>query len=112
MIMQPDVVTDADFAGALADLRRKKAPPALDRMRLAAYHEGLAAQIMHVGPYAAEAPTIERLHRFIEEQGCAISGRHHEIYLGDPRRSAPDKLKTIHPPADAPSSVTGFTIGR
>ena len=95
MILQPDVVTDDDFAGARDDLHKKKDLPALDRMRLAPYHEGLSAQIMHVGPYAAEAPTIERLHRFIAEQGCAISGKHHEIYLGDPRRSAPEKLKTI-----------------
>ena len=57
--------------------------------------EGRAAQVMHIGPYAAEAPTIERLHAFIREHGCELTGKHHEIYLGDPRRAAPEKLKTI-----------------
>jgi hypothetical protein len=54
---------------------------------------------MHVGPYATERPTIERLHRFVEEQGYQLRGKHHEIYLGDPRRSTPEKLRTIirHP---------------
>ena len=50
---------------------------------------------MHVGPYATEPPTIERLHAFIAEQGLQRRGKHHEIYLSDPRRSAPEKMKTI-----------------
>ena len=57
-----------------------------------------AAQMLHVGPYSAEGPTIARLHAFLHEQGLAFDGhvqRHHEIYLGDPRRAAPDKLRTI-----------------
>jgi hypothetical protein len=63
------------------------------------FAEGKAAQILHIGPYSAERETIERLHRFVEEQGFRLRGRHHEIYLGDPRRSAAEKLKTIirHP---------------
>jgi hypothetical protein len=64
-------------------------------MRFESFREGLSAQIMHVGPYAAEAPTIENLHAFIAEQGCELVGKHHEIYLGDPRRAAPEKLKTV-----------------
>jgi hypothetical protein len=64
-------------------------------VRLERFEEGPAAQIMHIGPYAAEGPTIQRLHAFIAEQGYERRGKHHEIYLGDPRRSAPEKLRTI-----------------
>src|SRR4051794_11685466 len=56
------------------------------------YAEGLVAQIMHIGPYAAEGPTIERLHRFIADHGYRCAGKHHEIYLGDPRKTAPERL--------------------
>jgi hypothetical protein len=59
------------------------------------YAEGHSAHIMHLGPYTTEAPTIERLHEFIEAEGLQRRGKHHEIYLGDPRRTAPEKLKTI-----------------
>ena len=55
----------------------------------------LSAQIMHIGPYSEERPTIEHLHRFIEEQGCERIGKHHEIYMSDPRKAKPEKLKTI-----------------
>ncbi len=95
LIVQPEAVTEADFAQACTEVGRKKQLAAVEKLRLESFAEGLAAQIMHIGSYEAEAPTIERLHRFIEEQGCALSGKHHEIYLGDPRRSAPEKLKTI-----------------
>ncbi|HEX6054394.1 MAG TPA: GyrI-like domain-containing protein, partial [Intrasporangium sp.] len=57
--------------------------------------EGLSAQVLHVGPYSAEGPTLRALHEFIAEQGRELAGKHHEIYLGDPDRSAPEKLKTI-----------------
>jgi hypothetical protein len=57
--------------------------------------EGRCAQMLHVGPYADEGPTIERVHGFIERQGGRLRGKHHEIYLGDPRRTAPEKLKTV-----------------
>ena len=59
------------------------------------YREGLSAQIMHIGPYAAEEPTIARLHSFIRDNGYELNGKHHEIYLSDPRRTAPEKLKTV-----------------
>lgn len=95
MIMQPEVVMQEDLLAAAEELSGKKALPALERIRLEAYHEGASAQIMHMGPYSAELSTVERLHRFITGQGCEPRGRHHEIYLGDPRRSAPEKLKTI-----------------
>jgi hypothetical protein len=95
MIMQPEYVTGELFAEALAEVRRKKDLVALDRVRFESYHEGLSAQIMHIGPYAAEEPTIARLHSFIRENGYELNGKHHEIYLSDPRRTAPEKLRTV-----------------
>jgi len=95
MMMQPEYVTLGLFEEALAEVRQKKGLPALDRVRFEAYHEGLSAQIIHIGPYAAEEPTIARLHGFIKESGHELNGKHHEIYLSDPRRTAPEKLKTV-----------------
>jgi hypothetical protein len=94
MIMQPDVVTAEIFEQALANTVRKGLA-AHSRVRLERFAEGSAAQIMHVGPYATEQPTIERLHAFIAEQRLQRRGKHHEIYLSDPRRSALEKMKTI-----------------
>ena len=77
---------------------RKRGIAALVDVRLVTWEEGPAAQVLHVGPYAAEGPTIARLHAFLAEQGLVFDGRrhrHHEIYLGDPRRAAPEKLRTI-----------------
>ncbi|MEO7909669.1 MAG: GyrI-like domain-containing protein [Roseiflexaceae bacterium] len=95
MIMQPEDVTAELFEQALAETRAKKPALALERMRFERYDEGLAAQIMHIGPYADEGPTVARLHDFIEQQGRTLRGKHHEIYLGDPRKSAPEKLRTV-----------------
>lgn len=98
LIAQPDEVTEDRFDRACAEAGRRRELPALRRIRLDRFEEGLAAQVMHVGPYAAEAPTIAALHAFIDAHGYAFDGRrqkHHEIYLGDPRRSAPEKLRTI-----------------
>ena len=83
------------------DANHARIHAALPDVRLEKLREGRAAQILHIGPYSAEGPTIERLHRFVEEQGLRLRGRHHEIYMGDPRRAAPEKLKTIirHPVA-------------
>ena len=98
MIMQPDFVTAELVAKARSELAAKRGEPSL-AVRFEPFHEGLCAQILHVGPYAAEGPTLEKLHRFVEAQGYRLHGRHHEIYLGDPQRSAPEKLKTLvrHP---------------
>ena len=99
MIALPDAVTAAEVAAA-ADAAAKRRPlPAAGSIRLERFAEGLAAQIMHVGPYSDEAPTIERLHDFAAGQGYELHGLHHEIYLGDPRRTAPERLKTVirHP---------------
>ncbi len=95
MLMEPKAVTRRLFDASVRELRERKNPPGLGRLRLETWREGRAAQILHLGPYAAEQPTIERLHTFIRENGYRLSGKHHEIYMGDPRRSAPEKLKTV-----------------
>jgi len=95
MILQPEVVNQEMVDKALAQTAKKKNPPALDKVRLERLHEGAAAQIMHIGPYADEAPTIAKIHQFISENGGQLRGKHHEIYLSDPRRAAPQKMKTI-----------------
>jgi len=95
MLMEPPAVTRKLFDESVKQLREKKDPPALSKVRLERWREGKAAQIMHIGPYSAERPTIERLHAFIRESGYRLSGKHHEIYMGDPRKSAPEKLKTV-----------------
>jgi hypothetical protein len=96
LIVQPDFVSARDVALAIDQLKAKgKDLPALPQVRYERWEEGPAAQIMHLGPYDAEAETIARLHEFIQEQGLSLTGKHHEIYLSDPRRTAPEKLKTI-----------------
>jgi hypothetical protein len=95
MIMQPDYVRAALVDKAIEQVAKKKDPPALSQTRFERFHEGLSAQIMHIGPFAAEAPTIQKLHHFIEDTGHALRGKHHEIYLSDPRRAAPEKMKTV-----------------
>jgi hypothetical protein len=95
MIMQPDYVTPDRFEAAREAAQKKDSLPIFDDLRLEVYDEGLAAQIMHIGPYADEAPNIEKLHAFIHDNGYSLRGKHHEIYIGDPNRSAPEKLKTI-----------------
>jgi hypothetical protein len=95
MIAQPDEVTAERFEGARDEVRRKKGLEALERIRLERFTEGLAAQVLYIGPYRDEGPTIERLHAFIRDAGCRLDRKHHEIYLGDPRRSAPERLRTI-----------------
>ncbi|MBI1259391.1 MAG: hypothetical protein GC204_18140 [Chloroflexi bacterium] len=96
MIAQPEVVTETDVAQMTAQIKAKKqASPLLDALRLAAFDEGRSAQILHLGSFATEAPTIERLKQFMSAEGLEYNGKHHEIYLSDFRRAAPDKLKTI-----------------
>jgi hypothetical protein len=95
MIMQPDFVTEELVGDSIAQAARKKSLPALDVMRFEEFDEGLAAQVMHVGPFSAEAPNIERVHAHIEESGRSRFGKHHEIYLTDIRRADPAKWKTV-----------------
>jgi len=95
MIMQPDYVTAKHVNAATKQLREKKNPLALDKIRFESYHEGLSVQILHIGPYDDEGPTIAQMHKFIDENGYQLHMKHHEIYLSDPRRSKPEKLKTV-----------------
>jgi hypothetical protein len=95
MIMQPEYVSADLLQAAMAQVEKKKNPPALSKLRFESYHEGKSAQIMHIGPFAEEGPTVEKIHQFIEDNGYALSGKHHEIYLSDFRRAAPEKLKTV-----------------
>ena len=94
MIMQPDFVADEVVEAAIAEVRRKKALPAIDKLRLESLSEGLCAQVLHVGPFSEEGPTVERLHDFIDARS-GRAGKHHEIYLSDIRRADPKKWKTI-----------------
>ena len=96
MIMTPEWITSEMYAEALELVRKGKNPVAMDKVRLESYHEGLSVQIMHIGSYDSEGPTLMKLHReFIPNNGYVEKGKHHEIYLGDPRRVAPEKLKTV-----------------
>ena len=95
MIMQPEFVTRDLFAIALEQVKKKKNLNALTKLRLEAFAEGKSAQILYVGPFSEEGPTIESIHAYIKQNGYRVSGKHHEIYLSDITKTAPDKLKTI-----------------
>lgn len=95
MIAQPPFVTQAMLDAALAEVKNKKNPAALSQLRFEAFTEGKCAQILHIGPFSDEGPTIARLHKFIETNGGKLRGKHHEIYLSDIRKAAPEKWKTI-----------------
>ena len=95
MIVQPDFVTKRDFDNAKEASKKKKDNPAIDNVRFESFAEGKSAQIMHIGPYSEEGPNIRRIHNKIAELGGKLSGKHHEIYLSDPRRVAPSKMKTV-----------------
>ena len=95
MILQPDFIASAELVDAFDEVRKKKNPAALDDVRFAALEEGDAVQTLYVGPYSEEGPTIQRMHEHIHAAGRQLHGKHHEIYLSDPRRTAPEKLKTI-----------------
>ncbi|MBK8045659.1 MAG: GyrI-like domain-containing protein [Anaerolineales bacterium] len=100
MILQPDHITQAMFEEEKAQVRKKRGDtPSLAKLRLETFTEGLALQIMHIGPYADEPATVAKMDAFAAEHGYRKRGTHHEIYLGDPMRSDPAKLKTIlrHP---------------
>ena len=104
MILVPDMITQATFEEALEQMRNKKGDqPAFARLRLDSFKEGTCVQTMHIGPYATEPATLEKMQAFMAENGytdmVGKGGKHHEIYMGDPRRAAPEKLKTVlrHP---------------
>lgn len=95
MILLPDEVS-AEFVDEVRmRVAAKKSLPRLDEVRVQTFTEGLSVQVMHIGPYAEEPATIERLRAFAAQKNVEITGDHHEIYLGDPRRADPAKLKTV-----------------
>ncbi|MFH1908512.1 MAG: GyrI-like domain-containing protein [Chloroflexota bacterium] len=100
MMLQPDFISAEMYAEALEQLRKKRGDnPSLAKMRLESFEEGLSMQIMHIGPYDDEPATIEKMDAFARENGYRPRGKHHEIYLSDPRRAEPARLKTVlrHP---------------
>ena len=99
MMMLPDHITRQDFYGAIAQLKKKKDNPAIDKLRMESFEEGLCMQITHIGPYAEETRTLELMARYAARNGYKTRGRHHEIYMGNPQRTKPEKLKTVlrHP---------------
>ncbi len=99
MIVQPDIVTDEWFGKGMEQAQQKKHLAALEKIRLESLHEGTTVQMMHIGPFATEEQTLEKMERFLTEQHYIFHGKHHEIYLSDPRKTAPEKLRTVlrHP---------------
>jgi len=95
MIMQPELVTKDLVQAAINQVKDKKNLPAIDKVKFKPFHEGKCAQTLHVGPFSEEGPTVERVHSFIAECGNELTGKHHEIYLTDIRRAAPENWKTI-----------------
>lgn len=95
MISQPAWITVENIETATKKAQNK-ALAALDRVRFAPYTEGASVQMLHIGSYDSEAPVLARLHdEYLPEHGLTFNGRHHEVYLSDPRRTAPVKLRTI-----------------
>lgn len=95
IIMQPEHVTKDLVGKAIEQTEKKKSLPALSRIRFESLHEGLSAQVMHIGSYSTEHIAIEKLYTFMKEKGYEFAGKHHEVYLSDPRKTASEKLKTI-----------------
>ncbi|MBI1745314.1 MAG: GyrI-like domain-containing protein [Acidobacteria bacterium] len=95
MIMQPEYVTEKLCHEAVEQVKKKKVLEALSKVRFESFSEGQSVQIMHIGPFSKEGPTIEKLHNFIRENDFKRVGKHHEIYLSDIRKAAPEKWKTI-----------------
>jgi hypothetical protein len=96
MIMLPDWISPELYQRALGEVRQKKALPGLQKIRMERYHEGLSAQILHIGSYDDEGPVLARLHQeWLPQQGYVEHGKHHEIYLSDARRVEASKLKTV-----------------
>jgi len=95
MILQPELVTPDTLVNACREVERKKPGLPVSAVRLERFSEGRCAQLMHIGPYADEGPNIAGLHAFIAQNNLQRHGKHHEIYLSDPNRTAPEKMRTI-----------------
>jgi hypothetical protein len=94
MILQPSFVAREVIENAIGEVKKKKNPTAISKIRFEHFAEGTCAQILHIGPFTEEGPTVEKLHEFIDSRGQLV-GKHHEIYLSDTRKAAPAKWKTI-----------------
>lgn len=95
MIMQPEHVSKEFFEKAIEQVKKKKNFTKLSEMRFESHTESKSAQILHIGPFSEEGSTIEKLHSFIKDKGYRLTGKHHEVYLSDVRKTSPEKLKTI-----------------
>lgn len=95
MIMQPELVTKDLVHAAISQVKDKKNLPAINKVKFKSFQEGRCAQTLHVGPFSEEGPTVERVHSFIADCGNELTGKHHEIYLTDIRRAAPENWKTV-----------------
>jgi hypothetical protein len=95
MIMQPEWVTTEWVEIVRNESMKKKSNPSITQIRFDLYEEGLVVQTLYTGAYENEAPTIAEMHKFIKTNGYQTNGKHHEIYLGDPRKTSPERLKTI-----------------
>ena len=95
MIRTPDFISAGDLKSAVAVLREKGKPREVEEVKLEKISEGRCVQMLHVGPYDRVSVTIAQMVAFTEQQGCRLAGPHHEIYLSDPRRVSPERLKTI-----------------
>ena len=95
MIMQPEMITREMVEQAFETVKSKKDPVALSKIRFESFEEGHSAQILHIGPFSEEGPTIAKVHDHIRSSGHELRGKHHEIYLSDIRRAAPEKWRTI-----------------
>lgn len=95
MIRIPDHVTEKQIEKALQMFKEKKNPANIDRLRYGKYAEGTVVQVLYFGSYSEEGPTIEKMHEFAKNQGYKLDGKHHEIYIGDPRKTKPENLRTV-----------------
>lgn len=95
MLRVPEFVTPKYFNDVLDACIAQKKSEIYKKARLEYLDEGTCVQILHIGPYNTEAPNIEKMHAYAIDKGYTLTGKHHELYFGDPRRTAPEKLKTI-----------------
>jgi hypothetical protein len=95
MIMQPEWVAGESVDKVIHDAIKKKKLPSLGKIRFGRYLEGISVQYLYTGAYENEAPMIAEMHKYVKNNGYQTHGKHHEIYLGDPRKISPEKLQTI-----------------
>jgi hypothetical protein len=95
MVMQPEIASDEVVRGMLDRVAASTNPPGVDRIRFEPHEEGSAVQVLHLGSFRTQRATLEQLHAYVVELGMVPTGKHHEIYLSDPHRTAPHRMRTI-----------------